>query len=418
MYFTGGLEDTPEDEKFSKIELDNGIIVTGDRFKYIIRDLLIEWGTFKDAYDKTINYDNILDQAIKILNLKKSEDYKKNLIKTLDHIYKLPANVHIATLVKQFMLYEPVSEAIQYLFITIKQHFEKIVKLFIDERNKYITEKGLDDKLNDLPSLMERWEELNEEYGYDTSSLLLFFLNPPKKKKVTIIESDNVEKTSEDQYYSDSNDDAVNNKNDVAINEIKLDEEKMSSSDTLEKEIKKLKQDDDYEEYEIDLSGANIEFDVKGLEELTENLKKAIMQFTYPGFCPKVPHTRLLRLLTFPIIEFKELINKFNPSINFHDYNKINKDIHDIIDKKPKKPQIEDNIKRETPPDELQKVTSIEKNNLDKVINVIKWYIDHILQLRKLLIKDGKKYEDYYMEMANIIKKITEVIKKELDKLD
>ena len=87
---------------------------------------------------------------------------------------------------------------------------------------------------------------------------------------------------------------------------------------------------------------------------------------------------------------------------------KISKKIENIISTNiknlPSIVHIKDEIKRETPPAEL-KTDNIE---------LAKWYVNAILELRKDLMTYGTKYEEYYIEKARVFININDEIKKEL----
>lgn len=328
MYCTGGLEY----DNNSVTELDGVQYVFSNKFKQSLKHVFIDWGTFLDVYKNNIDYVTLYDQINRIINLKNNENLKETMLPILKKIYHLPASAHMLIMMKQFMLYEPVSIAIKSIFVTIKNHYEDIVMLFLNARNKYIINNNLSDKINNIDKLKKSWEEINDNYDLQTSSIILFFLNPP-------------------------------------------------------------------EEFNNDLN-----LDITGIK--TKKLKAAISKFTYPGFCPKVPYERLKKLLEFPLERFIKTIKKIDRSIKFPDYNNVEKIIHDKLNKLPEKPEITDNIIRIEPPAHI-------KDN----IKLCEWYVSQILELRKSFIKDGIKYETYYIEHAKKINEINELLSHELKKM-
>jgi hypothetical protein len=350
MYCTGGLE---PDDKNSRILKVGGVeYVVGNKFRTMLRDSFINWGTFLEIYNKNINYINTFDQVVKLLNIKENENLRDSLIPIVKTIYNLPADAHIACLMKQFMLYEPVSIAVHTLFMTFKSHFERIVELFVKKRNEYIAKNKIKAKQNNWKELVDEWNDLNLENELDTSSVILLFLNPPKN--------------------------------------------------------------------------LNSHLHYKATPE-SEALKAAVKNFKYPGFCPKIPHRRLLQLLCFPIKEFVEAIHSFDSSIVFPDYAHIQSKMQEIIQSQPKKPEIKDEIEREEPPEglvaaaeelssprESQKETH--KETQAAKIKLVQWYVDKILDLRKKLFDYGKAYEDYYINSAEVINNITDMVKEEINK--
>lgn len=191
MYKTGGLDNTDDDNKY--LEADDVTYVFNDKFKIMLRDAMIDWGTFLEIYNNNLTYTQIFDQVIKLLNIKENENLREFMIPLLEKIYKLPASAHIASMLKQFTIYEPISVAIHGLFTTIKTHYEFIVELFIAERNKYILQHKLKDKLNNIANLKKYWNEIDVQYSLNSSSVILLFLNPPNglKSKLNFNISDN-----------------------------------------------------------------------------------------------------------------------------------------------------------------------------------------------------------------------------------
>lgn len=328
MYCTGGLEY----DSNNITELDGIQYVFSNKFKQSLKNVFIDWGTFLDVYKNNIDYVTMYDQINRIINLKNNENLKETMLPLLKKIYHLPASTHMLIMMKQFMLYEPVSIVVKSMFINIKKHYEDIVLLFLKARNKYIINNNTSDKKNDIEELKQQWEKINDDYDLQTSSIILFFLNPPEE---------------------------FNN---------------------------------------------NLELDITGVK--TKKLKAYIKKFTYPGFCPKVPYERLKKLLEFPIEIFVKTIKKLDSSIKFPDYNNIENLIQKKLENLPEKPEINDNVIREEPPAHI-------KDN----IKLCEWYVSQILDLRKYFVKDGIKYETYYIEHAKRLEEINAMLKHELKKM-
>ena len=138
--------------------------------------------------------------------------------------------------------------------------------------------------------------------------------------------------------------------------------------------------------------------DVKSLNE-PEKIRK-LYDFKYLGFCVKQPQKRLNALLDFPLEEIVYLIKKMDSDKRFPDYKKIYKDIkHNIM--KIEHPKIEDKYIRKLPPNITGR---------DLVI----WYVNEIIELRKSLKKIGNEYNKYYVDYAKNINSLTKIIKKDL----
>jgi hypothetical protein len=328
MYCTGGLEPSGDDSK--TLDIDGVTYVVSDRFKSMLRDSFIDWGTFLEIYNDNLTYTLMFDQMIKLLNIKENENLREFMIPLVKKIYHLPASAHMACMVKQFMVYEPLSVVIHGLFTTIKIHFEYIVDKFLNARNNYITINNLKDKPNDITALKKYWENMDQQYNINSSSVMLLFLHPPNGLK------------------------------------------------------------------------SKLNFNITGLENVIMPLKDAVRKFNYIGFCPKVPQDRLKAILSFPINNFITAIKAIDSDAKFPNYKMLEKFIADELKKMPPPPNVEDNYERKTAPKEMS-------DNLE----LTKWYVDEILNLRKTLVKYGTDYETYYTEQATIFIKINDVLKKE-----
>ena len=328
MYHTGGLEYNDDESK--TLDIDGVTYVVSDRFKSMLRDSFIDWGTFLEIYHNNLSYTQMYDQMVKLLNIKENENLREFMIPLIKKIYQLPASAHMACMVKQFMVYEPLSVIIHSLFTTIKLHYESIVEKFLHMRNNYITHNNLKDKPNNVTGLKKYWQNMDQQYNLDSSSVILLFLHPPAGLK------------------------------------------------------------------------SKLNFNITGLESVIAPLKDAVKQFRYLGFCPKVPQVRLKALLDFPINKFTDVILAIDPNAKFPNYNQLEKFISKELKKMPKPPVIEDTYERKKEPKNMT-------NNLD----LAKWYIEEILNLRKTLVKYGELYESYYTEQASVFIQINDKLKSE-----
>lgn len=345
-YFIGGLEPR-DDDKEDTMTVDGTTYIVSDKFKVMLRDSIIDWGTFLEVYNDNVEYRTMFDQIVKLLNIKENSTLHDMMLPLVKKIYHLPASAHIASMLRQFMIYEPMSIAIHATFNHIKHHYEYIVEKFVEIRNNYIKNNKLKANINDWKKLIKRWNDANEENDLDSSSIILLFLNPPKGLK------------------------------------------------------------------------SKLHIKVPGID--TGSLKKALTQFQYPGFCPKVPHQRLIRLLKFPINQFVKVIKQMDPSFKFPNYGKIEKEMAEILKSMSKKPEVPDIKGRESPPEDLVKASKLnlpgdklsDAENIARV-NLAKWYVRKILEFRKQLTNSGKAYEKYYEENARRINDINALLKKEM----
>jgi hypothetical protein len=155
-----------------------------------------------------------------------------------------------------------------------------------------------------------------------------------------------------------------------------------------------------------------------------------LKQFKYTGFCPIVPHHRLTDLLKFPVNEMTAVIHKLNPKIKFPNFAELEKKALASCGKNIKKPTITDDYKRETPSRELlekepiptisdsssqlEKEKASDKNSSKKTLALIKWYVDHILIMRKSLSHVGSQYETYFIKIAKELNIVNKMLEEEL----
>lgn len=175
MYRTGGLESS----KHARHLVINSVdYVTSDKFKMMLRDSFVDWGTFQEVYQDAMSTDILFNQVIKMLDIKDSKN-KDKMLSVVENIYKMSLMGHMMCVIKQFMLYEPMSTAIHGLFITIKQHFEELITLYIKLRNTYIKHHLTSDTIN-ADNFEDHLSELNDKYGNNTSSVILLYMNHPE----------------------------------------------------------------------------------------------------------------------------------------------------------------------------------------------------------------------------------------------
>jgi hypothetical protein len=349
-YAIGGLEPN-ENDKNIVMKIDDVNYLLTDKFKSQLRNSILDWGTFLEIYNDNITYNTLFDQVTKLLDIKSNENVRDILLPIVKNIYSLPIDAHLACMMKQFMIYEPVSHSIYHLFTIIKRHFEKIVERFIKVRNNYITANKLHANINDWETLQATWNKLNDENSLDSSSVILLFLNPPKGLK------------------------------------------------------------------------SHIHYKTPGKENIIDNLKKEINNFRYMGFCPKVPHERLAKLLLFPLDAFILAIKAFDSTAKFPNYSLLESNMEKIFKNAKNKPIVKDDIIRAKPPKDLLKAIKRqnaeltpdnEKKESQAKLLLIRWYVDKIMDLRKSLLSYGLQYEEYYISLARLVNEIAENIKKDL----
>lgn len=343
MQYIGGLE--PKDEKNTLLPIDGINYVVTDKFRSKLLANVIDWGTFLEIYHDKINHENTFNQILKLLDIKDNNNLREVMLPLLKKLYHLPADAHLACMMKQFMVYEPLSVAVHDLFTTLKKHYEDIIWYFVKARNDYIEANKAKGSKNDPYHLQQKWYEINTQESLESSSVVLLFFNG-----------------KHGLHY------------------------KLSCKDK----------------------------DCYPAKKACDKLKSVVKRFEYKGFCPKVPYKRLTALLSFPLNEFVSAIKTMDDTVIFPNYKEMETTMHEILKEKPMRPKIHNTFKRKTPPHDL--VLKSSRGNNDAELELIKWYVDNILELRKSLIEDGKKYELYFVELAKQIHKVSEMIKTHLQK--
>lgn len=319
MYHTGGLESS---KHARHLIVDSVDYITSDKFKMMLRDSFVDWGTFLEVYEGAMTIDILFNQVIKMLNINDPKN-KDRMLEIVKDIYNMSSLEHMMCVIKQFMLYEPMSTAIHNLFITIKTHFEELITKYIHLRNVYIKHHLTTDKINS-ENFEVHLSDLNDKYNGETSSVILLYMAHP----------------------------------------------------------------------ESDLS-----FTIKRIPE-TKALQAALKKFKYAGFCPKVPHKRIMMLMDFPLNELLAAIYKLDPKIILPDYPAIEAHISGMI-KPVARPKVPEKYKRTEPT----------KKEISDTISLVKWYVDEILNLRKSLVPYGNSYEKYFVTHAKQINAVNDYLK-------
>ena len=165
----------------------------------------------------------------------------------------------------------------------------------------------------------------------------------------------------------------------------------------------------------------------KNIKNSIQNLENKIKKFYYPGFCSKMPYTRLKKLLKFPLEPIIKVIRLLNKDYKTADYKLIENSIKDILNNfkiinplnsqqnlyiRNKNPimQIYKKIEKQEKINKLKKDQDKSENN-KIIIETIKWYVDETLKLRQKLLPEAKKLEKYYNELAKLFDNVYQILK-------
>jgi hypothetical protein len=131
-----------------------------------------------------------------------------------------------------------------------------------------------------------------------------------------------------------------------------------------------------------------------------KKLEEKIRKFSYKGFCPKKARRRLLDLLKFPIEELAEQTKRFDPTSDILDFKELEETIGKHLQGKGKIwPEITETFPREQEPKDLDD------------LKLTKWFVQKIMELRKKLIPYGQQIENRYVDLAEALNKVVEILK-------
>ena len=181
MYKTGGLE--PVDNKTLIMNIGGNNYVITEKLRDLLRENLIDWGTFNEINCKECNDNMLIKQVVSLLSLKPVKTLDDLLI-VLEKTYNSDDNTILDDMMKQFLIYEPISLVLVNVFNVIKKHYESLIELFVDTRNKYIDKHHLKDIKNDWNYLKTLWDETNKNNSLSSSSVILLSLSDSRFKQL------------------------------------------------------------------------------------------------------------------------------------------------------------------------------------------------------------------------------------------
>lgn len=375
-------------------------LVTG-RTKRALDSVLVNWEVFQEVYKNEELNNTLFNQILEMIHMNPDHvPIQETTLEMVKKIHALPDKSHIVSMFQQFMVYEPLSIAIYGVFLIYKTHFENQIRLYVDVRNNWITKNfaGIATNpagiANDLQSLLVTWSDLCIQHSIDTSSLILYFVNPP-------IESIN----------RDATESILAEKNGLIPKGIGLIDTGEDDDSHRESDVIVVDVNQQMDSLETEVATTTSHFDLRMDEDQllripvgdppipeTEILARALSTWHYRGFCPKVPHERLLALLSFPIHELHDAIRALKPDHTPPDYAEIDNRMHEAFTAIGKFPEIDNPIDparnpsaqaRRTPP------TGLDDNAL------IIWYVTDILEIRKSLMSKCRKCEAYFIKQIN-----------------
>ena len=391
------------DSEVNTIELGGINFAVGNRFNYRLYDSIADWSAFLEVYNKNIDNNMLFDEAVRVLGVRDvNESMREALLPLVETVYYLPDHAHVSGVMKQYMLYEPISIAVYNLFMILKAHFEDVVAWYAAARNEFIEVNHIPAATMNWPILVEYWENLNVQNNHSSSSPILFYLNPPKDEVIAHTDmvqygfgapSNRMEQNADPRAEEQSSDSSVT---DSSTTKSKI----SGGTDAPRRTAAKPNRD-------------------KRVDLALRELYKAVKQFHYAGFCPKVPYQRLAALLIFPLDKFIAAIKLLKPDRTLPNYNEMEKKVAEILAMHKEENPIKMLEKRMHTNSERAKLpkAQIEENAInpgDAELEKIKWYVNRIMDLRKELSPYCNKIEQYYIRQAGVIKEVYEYLQKEL----
>jgi hypothetical protein len=370
-------------------------MVVGDTIKSFVKNIIIDWDSFKNTYyvNKLLEnkyYNKLLETMNNLFPLPFSTNNDTDMLYMIYTIYTSPSHKICNSIEKHVNLLDPFKKTMKYLFMIWKLYIEKLIELFVNLREKFISMNDLSKNIstpnkleyvrNDFNKLVNKWSDIDEENNIDTSSVILFFNFPPK--------SINLEKTIPKIHWN------IKNPKD----EVKETSPLINSTvvAALDKKINKF----------------------------LNAIKKS--EFEYLGFCPHIVIKRFKVLLLFPTGDLLDIIsdlnqilkNKSNPSDLCQQiykqsipvikkFNEVSNDICKL------KPICNIKLKKE-------KLCSVDKfpNKTYLKIKCYEKYINAYINLYKQLLPHLTKKENLICKISVIINVISNDIQKIITLID
>lgn len=326
-----------------------------ERFKYMMRNSLIEWSIFAEQLNESFDYDFVIKKVSDLLDIRNANLVHTPFINILKAIYHLEPEQHIYCMIKQFTIFESKSMSIFLLFNVMKHHFEYIIVKFLHLRNEYAARAKR--AINDIEKLKDKWEEINSGMDDPTSSTVLYFFN----------------KESEDGSY------------DKIEWEFGATEEQKSLSKELQEAIQNFK----YEGFCHKQAGARL---VSLLKFPLRIFLKAILSLDS----------------SFELADYDKIAEEIKTIVK----EKVPRPEIKVDYTLPEEPN--DLLAAYEEADKQQK-TNIENHEFARLkLKLIRWYMDNIMVIRKRMLPYCEMYEKYYLNSAEIIDKIYHVAERYL----
>lgn len=178
----GGIDKKMESNVYYIKKYNGCEISIGNKSKSFIKNVKTNWNVFKSTYYDNNNLSNkYYNKLISFINdalvLPYQIEKDVDLLYTLIEIINANPSKILNGMGNYLNIYHPLKESLKTLFMSIKNLFENIIKLYIKLRERY--DKNAEK--NNLPILMKRWSNIDKKNEINSSSLLLLFGFPNEK---------------------------------------------------------------------------------------------------------------------------------------------------------------------------------------------------------------------------------------------
>ena len=309
--------------------------IVGTKVAVKLRDNILEWGAFKETYngsDSELGASGIkaLCNVARIILNNKNDLELDATLEVLRATYKLSNEKLCQVLTRRFDFGEPTKTALKSIFMNWRRHLEYSVINYSDARNRHIDEHPESGTKNNLGALYKNWMAIDQYYNIESSShLLLYSKFPARPYDIPWLRGE----FTEDDVW--------------------------------------------------DIHPAEFHWTISDIPE-TNLLIRALnaSDFTYLGFCPKAPKTRLLKLFSFPIEELynatKALGGKVGTSSGLS-----------IV-----------TIRPDTQPTFAPPIIKREVEPSGNAVDMVEWYIDQFIKIYMTMKPHFEAVERYYVGMA------------------
>jgi hypothetical protein len=163
-------------EQRVRMTIGNGVMLAA-------RDRISNWRTFLNVFWSKKFDVKYTPALVKVVSEVTGLDTKgfsiDDLVQALHAIAQLPADVLLKAQYKLLGHHLHIGLGVRPVFMSWKQHLERMIVRFNEARTQYIKKHKLADSVNDIQALIKSWKAVDTKHGVRTSSKLLLYSLPP-----------------------------------------------------------------------------------------------------------------------------------------------------------------------------------------------------------------------------------------------